>query len=240
MRGGPRQSVAEDTLRVIVWRTRALLLASLLLTWAFLELAWTLLGFWKRGWDIIEFWLIICLLGLACIGEWCVWYAQWAKCRRLSVAAREGRCPECGYLLKGLPHRRCPECGRTFSLEEIRMSPEEWRGFSGGQVSTTSQGPADPARDPPTASGRLRKLGAAWQIWVLVLVGVVIAYYTWSSASVPWKLHSYGIRGNQMVESFVRFGLWVVVAVVHSLVTYSICKARMPHRFSRWGTDLRR
>jgi hypothetical protein len=30
-----------------------------------------------------------------------------------------GLCPQCGYDLRGLPHRRCPECGTTWSAEEM-------------------------------------------------------------------------------------------------------------------------
>jgi len=215
-------------------------LASLLLTWAFLELAWTLLGFWKRGWGIVEFWLAVCLLGLACIGEWCVWHAQWRMSRRLSIAAREGRCPQCGYLLKGLPHRRCPECGRAFSLEEIGVPPEERARFANAQASSTSEHLTDATRNPPAAPGRLRKLGAAWQMWVLILVGVEIAYLTYGSALSVRQLHRAGIPTDELVDFFVHFALWLVVAIIHSLATYSICKTWLPHRLSQGGTELRR
>jgi len=239
MGGGPRPSLAEDTLRVIVWRTRALLLACLLLTWHFLGMAWGLFKLWKMGMDIWSLWGL-CPFCLAYVGEWSVWHAQWRMSRRLSIAAREGRCPQCGYLLKGLPHRRCPECGRAFSLEEIGVPPEERARFAGAQASSTSEHLTDATRNPPAAPGRLRKLGAAWQMWVLILVAVEIAYLTYGSALSVWQLHRAGIPRDELVDFFVDFALWLVVAIIHSLATYSICKAWLPHRLSQGGMELRR
>jgi len=36
-----------------------------------------------------------------------------------------GRCPGCGYILRGLSQQRCPECGRPFTWQEIRATPDQ-------------------------------------------------------------------------------------------------------------------
>lgn len=48
------------------------------------------------------------------IGTWGLWIL-W-RVRRIVIRMCEGRCVDCGYLLKGLPENRCPECGRAFML----------------------------------------------------------------------------------------------------------------------------
>jgi len=36
-------------------------------------------------------------------------------------------CPQCGYVLKGLPEEhRCPECGREYDLRHVRDQWREW------------------------------------------------------------------------------------------------------------------
>lgn len=41
------------------------------------------------------------------------------------VLKDKGRCPGCGYILRGLSRQRCPECGRPFTWQEIRATPEQ-------------------------------------------------------------------------------------------------------------------
>ncbi len=37
-------------------------------------------------------------------------------------------CPQCGYLLSGLPDQgKCPECGRGYSIEELERIWRPWR-----------------------------------------------------------------------------------------------------------------
>lgn len=38
-----------------------------------------------------------------------------------------GRCPGCGYSVRGLPELRCPECGRPFTAHEVGLTVEELR-----------------------------------------------------------------------------------------------------------------
>jgi hypothetical protein len=47
----------------------------------------------------------VCLGDSVCVG-----------CKlRISIQIEEPRCPQCGYLLYGLPSGRCPECGTVIS-----------------------------------------------------------------------------------------------------------------------------
>lgn len=46
------------------------------------------------------------------IGGWGLWIL-W-RFRGIVIRMCEGRCVDCGYLLKGLPENRCPECGTPF------------------------------------------------------------------------------------------------------------------------------
>ncbi len=41
-----------------------------------------------------------------------------------------GRCPACGYDVRGLPEFRCPECGRPFTPREVGMTVEQLRDVS--------------------------------------------------------------------------------------------------------------
>ncbi|MBN1341731.1 MAG: hypothetical protein JXQ73_03575 [Phycisphaerae bacterium] len=43
---------------------------------------------------------------------------------------RPGRCPGCGYSLRGLSRPRCPECGRAFTFKEVLSTPEQL-GYAG-------------------------------------------------------------------------------------------------------------
>lgn len=45
----------------------------------------------------------------------------WAEIRRRT----RGRCPACGYDLRGLSQMRCPECGRPFTFDEVHATAEE-------------------------------------------------------------------------------------------------------------------
>jgi hypothetical protein len=51
---------------------------------------------------------------------------QSLRVRRAASADSEPRCPQCGYLLYGLPVARCPECGsrfRVISYQPPRVEP---------------------------------------------------------------------------------------------------------------------
>jgi hypothetical protein len=44
------------------------------------------------------------------------WYFALKRERRL----RHGKCPRCGYQIRGLPEHRCPECAETWNAAEVR------------------------------------------------------------------------------------------------------------------------
>ncbi len=69
------------------------------------------------------------LLG-AVIGEArCVARTSWLKTVWLLIISRlpdgrhKGHCPQCDYILFGLPEPRCPECGRPFTPDEAGLAP---------------------------------------------------------------------------------------------------------------------
>ena len=66
------------------------------------------------SWDVMEAATVVLLI---------TFVAEQVVLRRPRYG--KGRCPNCGYLLRGLRDQRCPECGRPFTFEEIRVSPEE-------------------------------------------------------------------------------------------------------------------
>lgn len=52
--------------------------------------------------------------------------AEYSLAQRLA-RARFALCPDCGYVLRGLPNEHtCPECQRTFSRSELREYWREW------------------------------------------------------------------------------------------------------------------
>ena len=83
----------------------------------------------RRGWNL---WAVF-LNGLVLVGPSWVLYQFWrvaglgplplTRHQRRLVRLRHGRCPNCGYDIRGLPQRQCPECGETWSADEAPPMP---------------------------------------------------------------------------------------------------------------------
>lgn len=43
------------------------------------------------------------------------------------LAATNGKCPSCGYSLKGLPGVKCPECGLELTASRVEFRVAHWR-----------------------------------------------------------------------------------------------------------------
>ena len=83
----------------------------------------------RRGWNL---WLVF-LNGVILVAP--IWVLHWlwraaglgqlplTRHQRRLAKLRRGRCPNCGYDVRGLPQRRCPECGETWSADEAEAAP---------------------------------------------------------------------------------------------------------------------
>ncbi len=53
-------------------------------------------------------------------------YTQWSRQRRRELRFEQGRCPNCGYDLRGL-RQRCPECGNLIRRNQPPISTNSHR-----------------------------------------------------------------------------------------------------------------
>lgn len=73
---------------------------------------WSRLGTSK--WPLYVVFLGLCLSILYAI-------LRWRRIRRTAIASSGQLCPDCGYLLVGLPDTgSCPECGRAYVMSEVQ------------------------------------------------------------------------------------------------------------------------
>jgi hypothetical protein len=80
----------------------------------------------RRGWNL---WFVF-LNGLILIAPVWVLHQLWraaglgplpfTRRQRRLAKLRRGRCPDCGYNIRGLPQRRCPECGAKWSADDAQ------------------------------------------------------------------------------------------------------------------------
>jgi hypothetical protein len=80
----------------------------------------------RRGWNL---WFVL-LNGLILVGPIWVLHRLWraaglgplpfTRRQRRLAKLRRGRCPDCGYDIRGLPQCRCPECGATWSADDAQ------------------------------------------------------------------------------------------------------------------------
>jgi hypothetical protein len=80
----------------------------------------------RRGWNL---WFVF-LNGLILVAPIWVLHQLWraaglgplpfTRRQRRLAKLRRGRCPDCGYDIRGLPQRRCPECGATWSADDAQ------------------------------------------------------------------------------------------------------------------------
>lgn len=76
----------------------------------------------RRGGCLIGIWTG---LGITCGASVLLWAFGPGVLLLFFYEARKrlrGRCPGCGYDIRGLPERRCPECGRPFTPHEVGIS----------------------------------------------------------------------------------------------------------------------
>ncbi len=98
-------------------------------------------------------------------------------------------CPECGYLLAGVPEPRCPECGRPF--DRGRLLVEQY---------VLARSP----QQPGTCRGWLAVLFGAKGLIVAVGVFTLLAW-SWAPIWLGSLVHEYGMwmRGVLYVTSAV-------------------------------------
>ncbi len=162
----------------------------------------------------------------------------WAQCReyvRRRRAARRGRCPQCGYILLGLPENRCPECGRAFHPDEIGVSGERLS-FETSRVHQTKP----EAERSSDGSGLLQ--GGAWAKWILPqslavgAVGLMILEFVCMRLWLDLRIAPLNVGWPQLQSMsswrhYSELGAMGIEAGLHFIVACLIARDR------RWGSD---
>ena len=79
----------------------------------------------RAGWNL---WFVLVNGLILTAPAWlvCIWRSAglgplpFTRRQRRLAKLRRGRCPNCGYDIRGLPQRRCPECGATWSADDAQ------------------------------------------------------------------------------------------------------------------------